>query len=114
MKPQVKDAIAVARANKTLAEFRTCDRREHKTPRTVTAQQQHRTGNVDETFTVLAGGHRRWRNRQHFVDKIGSSACHATRSSCGHEPSEIGPPKCSQACVAQYIQVANGIARENE
>src|SRR5262249_30189575 len=110
----MKGALTVARATKTLAEFRTCDRGEDKSPSTVTAQQQHRTGNVDETFTVLAGGHRRWRNRQHFVDKIGSFASHAPRSSCGHKPSEIGTAKCSQACLAQYSQVADGITRENE
>src|SRR4029078_1060370 len=114
MKPQMKDALAVARANETLAEFRTCNRREHKAPRTVTGKQQHRTGHVDEAFAILAGGHRRRRNRQDFVDKGGGSARDATRSASDHEPTEIGTTKCAQACAAQYIQVGDGITRKNE
>jgi hypothetical protein len=114
MKPQMKDALAVARANKTLAEFRTCDRREHKAPRTVTGKQQHRTGNVDEAFAILAGGHRRRRNRQHFVDKVGGSAAMRPAAPATCEPTEIGTTKCAQACAAQYIQVGDGITRKNE
>src|SRR4029078_2066377 len=114
MKPQMKDALAVARANETLAEFRTCNRREHKAPRTVTGKQQHRTGNVAWPFVILAGGHRRRRNRQHFVDKVGGSARDATCSARDHEPTEIGTTKCAQACAAQYIQVGDAITRKNE
>src|SRR5262249_39648388 len=114
MKPHVQDALAVARASKTPGELRTRSRSTHKSTRTRAGEQQHRTWNVNEAVIILAGDDRRWSNWQHFVNKIGSSARHTTGSASGHEPTEIGTAKCDKSRIAQHIQVADGITRENE